>query len=109
MLSVVLILYLVYMEFCSYLALDLVTSISVDPNRNQRMLININVTLHKIPCYLLSMHLVDISGQEQGDISHVIFKQRVDKWGNYVGEKEHETSISLNPCFLNLHQPSHGR
>jgi len=36
---------------------------------------------------------MDVSGEEQMDLSHFIFKQRVDKWGNKVGELEYESKI----------------
>ena len=53
--SAILITLLVSWEFASYLTVENKPQMSVDPDRGQRMNININVTLHKIPCF--SMHI----------------------------------------------------
>ena len=90
-LSAVLIALLVSWEFASYLAVDIRPQMSVDPDRAQRMEIHINVTMHKIPCFMLGMHVMDVSGEEQMDTSHEIFKTRIDKWGKPLSTEREES------------------
>ncbi|KAJ7600844.1 Sec1-like protein [Mycena floridula] len=69
------------MEFFDYRRVTIDTSIVVDKSRGERLTVNMNITFPRVPCYLLSLDVMDISGETQRDISHNILKTRLDKKG----------------------------
>ncbi|KAI9227957.1 MAG: endoplasmic reticulum-golgi intermediate compartment protein 3-like protein [Piptocephalis tieghemiana] len=87
-----LIVILLLSEFAAYRAVQLRPSMSVDPVRKERLTINLNMTMPKIPCYLLNLHVMDDAGEDQMDTSHVIFKTRIDASGQRI-DTTHEPSL----------------
>lgn len=71
-------------EFVDYRKVNIDTSIVVDKSRGEKLTVNLNVTFPKVPCYLLSLDIMDISGELQRDISHNVLKVRLDKHGKEV-------------------------
>ncbi|KAI5983489.1 Sec1-like protein [Pisolithus albus] len=65
------------MEFFDYRRVAVDTSIVVDRSRGQKLSVKLNVTFP----HLLSLDIVDISGEQQRDISHNIMKKRLTKTG----------------------------
>lgn len=83
-LSAAIILAFTTMEFMDYRRVNIDTSIVVDKSRGEKLTVNMNVTFPRVPCYLLSLDVMDISGETQRDITHNILKTRVDKSGKSV-------------------------
>ncbi|KAG2757911.1 Sec1-like protein [Suillus brevipes Sb2] len=69
------------MEFFDYRRVGVDTSIVVDRSRGQKLSVRLNVTFPHVPCYLLSLDVMDISGEQQRDISHNILKKRITPTG----------------------------
>ncbi|OJA17193.1 hypothetical protein AZE42_00174 [Rhizopogon vesiculosus] len=69
------------MEFFDYRRVGVDTSIVVDRSRGQKLSVRLNVTFPHVPCYLLSLDVMDISGEQQRDVSHNILKKRVTPTG----------------------------
>ncbi|KAG1772406.1 Sec1 family-domain-containing protein [Suillus occidentalis] len=69
------------MEFFDYRRVGVDTSIVVDRSRGQKLSVRLNVTFPHVPCYLLSLDVMDISGEQQRDISHNILKKRITQTG----------------------------
>jgi len=67
------------MEFFDYRTVGVDTSVVVDRSRGQKVSVKLNVTFPHVPCYLLSLDVMDISGEQQRDISHNIIKKRLTK------------------------------
>jgi len=84
LLSAAIILAITTMEFFDYRRVNVDTSIVVDKSRGEKLTLNLNVTFPRVPCYLLSLDIMDISGEVQRDISHNILKVRLDKDGHEV-------------------------
>lgn len=80
-LSAAIILAFTTMEFIDYRKVYIDTSIVVDRSRGERLTVNMNITFPRVPCYLLSLDVMDISGETQRDISHNMLKTRLDKMG----------------------------
>jgi len=72
------------MEFMDYRKITIDTSIVVDKSRGEKLTVNMNVTFPRVPCYLLSLDVMDISGELQRDVSHNILKMRLDERGAMV-------------------------
>ncbi|KAI0669265.1 endoplasmic reticulum-derived transport vesicle ERV46 [Trametes maxima] len=68
-------------EFFDYRRVNVDTSIIVDRSRGEKLTVNMNVTFPRVPCYLLSLDVMDISGETQSDITHNILKTRLDERG----------------------------
>ncbi|KAF8442956.1 Sec1-like protein [Boletus edulis BED1] len=75
------------MEFFDYRRVGVDTSIVVDRSRGQKLSVKLNVTFPHVPCYLLSVDVMDISGEQQRDVSHNIIKKRITKIGVDVPEQ----------------------
>jgi hypothetical protein len=80
-LSAAIILAFTTMEFIDYRKVNIDTSIVVDKSRGEKLSVNMNITFPRVPCYLLSVDVMDISGETQRDISHNVVKTRLDPNG----------------------------
>ncbi|KAJ7442661.1 Sec1 family-domain-containing protein [Mycena latifolia] len=72
------------MEFFDYRRVNIDTSIVVDKSRGEKLTVRMNITFPRVPCYLLSLDVMDISGETQRDLTHNILKARLDPKGNPV-------------------------
>jgi len=84
LISAAIILAFTTMEFMDYRRITIDTSIVVDKSRGEKLTVNMNITFPRVPCYLLSLDVMDISGELQRDVSHNILKMRLDSQGIVV-------------------------
>jgi len=84
LLSAAIILAFTTMEFIDYRRTVIDTSVVVDRSRGEKLTVHLNVTFPRVPCYLLSLDVMDISGEVQRDISHHILKTRLTTAGERV-------------------------
>ncbi|KAG6406784.1 hypothetical protein SASPL_134395 [Salvia splendens] len=75
---------LVISEFRLYLHTVTDTQLVVDTSRGGKLPINFDVTFPSVPCSLLSLDAIDISGEQHLDIRHDIIKTRIDSYGNVI-------------------------
>jgi len=75
-------------EFRLYLQTVTTTKLVVDTSRGGKLRINFDVTFPNIPCTLLSVDAMDISGERHMDIRHDIFKKRIDSHGNVIETRQ---------------------
>lgn len=78
------------MEFFDYRRINMDTSLIVDKSRGEKLTVTMNVTFPRVPCYLLSLDVMDISGETQRDITHNIVKTRLSE----AGERMSSTRFS---------------
>ncbi|KAE8729595.1 polymerase/histidinol phosphatase-like [Hibiscus syriacus] len=78
------ILLLVFSEFRLYLHTVTETKLLVDTSRGETFHINFDVTFPAIPCTLLSVDTMDISGEQHLDIKHDIIKKRINAHGDVI-------------------------
>ncbi|RXK40445.1 COPII-coated vesicle component Erv46 [Tremella mesenterica] len=74
-------------EFIDYRRIHVESSIIVDRSRGEKLVIDMDVTFPRVPCYLLSLDVMDISGEHQTDLSHSIDKTRVSQDGKEIETK----------------------
>ncbi|KAK2166251.1 hypothetical protein LSH36_40g05030 [Paralvinella palmiformis] len=74
------------MELNYYLTTEIQPELFVDTSKGQKLKINIDVTFPKVGCSFLGLDAMDVSGEQQLDIDHNIFKQRLDASGELVTE-----------------------
>jgi len=71
-------------EFLDYRRIGIDTSVVVDRSRGEKLTVHLNATFPRVPCYLLSLDLMDISGELQRDITHDVIKTRLGSTGEVV-------------------------
>ncbi|XP_022136391.1 endoplasmic reticulum-Golgi intermediate compartment protein 3-like [Momordica charantia] len=60
------------------------TKLVVDTSRGEQLRINFDVTFPALPCSVLSLDAMDISGEQHLDVKHDIVKKRIDYKGNEI-------------------------
>ncbi|MBA0815722.1 hypothetical protein Gohar_000475 [Gossypium harknessii] len=63
------------------------TKLLVDTSRGETLRINFDVTFPAIPCSILSVDAMDISGEQHLDIKHDIIKKRINTNGDVIESK----------------------
>ncbi|GAB2242841.1 hypothetical protein Droror1_Dr00019616 [Drosera rotundifolia] len=84
-------------ELRYYLSTYTVHQMSVDLKRGETLPIHINMTFPSLPCDVLSVDAIDMSGKHEVDLDTNIWKLRLDRYGHIIGteylsdlvEKEH--------------------
>jgi hypothetical protein len=73
--------------------------LSVDSSRGEQMRINLDVTFPRLPCSVISLDVMDVSGEQELDVSHNVFKRRLDSKGEPIsaGTKEGVNSDKVDP------------
>ncbi|WWD16541.1 hypothetical protein CI109_100968 [Kwoniella shandongensis] len=72
------------LEFVDYRRIHLEPSIMVDRSRGEKLVIEFDVSFPRVPCYLLSLDVMDISGEHQTELEHHITKKRLSKDGHVL-------------------------
>ncbi|CAM8894990.1 unnamed protein product [Rhodiola kirilowii] len=82
--SSIVMLLLFFSELSLYLHTVTDTKLNVDTARGETLKIYFDVTFPAVPCSLLSLDAIDISGEQHLDIRHDITKKRIDINGNVI-------------------------
>ncbi|KJX93502.1 COPII-coated vesicle membrane protein Erv46 [Zymoseptoria brevis] len=75
--SMLLIIWLAWGEWSDYRRITIQPEIIVDKARGEKMEIHLNVTFPRIPCELLTLDVMDVSGDVQTGVLHGIVKTRL--------------------------------
>ncbi|KAL4352660.1 hypothetical protein GQ457_06G034320 [Hibiscus cannabinus] len=96
--GLVIIAMLFFHELTYYLSTYTVHQMSVDLKRGETLPIHINMTFPSLPCDVLSVDAIDMSGKHEVDLDTNIWKLRLNSHGHIIGteylsdlvEKEHD-------------------
>ncbi|KAF4617668.1 hypothetical protein D9613_005877 [Agrocybe pediades] len=102
LISAAIILSVTMMEFLDYRRINVDTSIVVDKSRGEKLTVNLNITFPRVPCFLVSVDIMDISGETQRDVSHNVLKTRLDHNGVIV---PNSFSAELRNDLDKMHEP----
>ncbi|KAL8943760.1 MAG: hypothetical protein Q9216_000866 [Gyalolechia sp. 2 TL-2023] len=72
--SLLIVLYLVWGEWSDYRRIIVHPELIVDKGRGERMEIHMNISFPRIPCELLTLDVMDVSGEQQTGVKHGIQK-----------------------------------
>ncbi|GJN08020.1 hypothetical protein PR202_ga25904 [Eleusine coracana subsp. coracana] len=85
------ILLLFFSEIRLYLYSATESKLTVDTSRGERLHINLlqfDITFPALPCSLVAVDTMDVSGEQHYDIRHDIIKKRIDHLGNVIESRK---------------------
>ncbi|XP_064597397.1 endoplasmic reticulum-Golgi intermediate compartment protein 3-like [Liolophura sinensis] len=91
--SGILMLILFLSELNYYLSKEVQPELFVDTSRGQKLKINIDIIFPRMPCGYLSIDAMDVSGEQQIDVDHNLFKKRLDLDGNPIDDRLHKEGL----------------
>lgn len=86
--SILVILYLTWSEWADFRRVTVRPELIVDKGRGERMEIAMNITFPRMPCGLLTLDVMDVSGELQMGVNHGVNKVRLspESEGSHVIE-----------------------
>ncbi|KAK5698252.1 ER-derived vesicles protein erv46 [Elasticomyces elasticus] len=107
--SLLLILYLVWGEWADYRRVIVHPELMVDKGRGEKMEIHMNISFPRVPCELLTLDVMDVSGEVQTGVMHGVNKVRlrsekegggeIDRSALELGKAELEATKHLDPNY----------
>ncbi|KAK4304054.1 hypothetical protein Pmani_024001 [Petrolisthes manimaculis] len=80
-------------ELHTFLTPRITEDLFVDTTRGSKLKINLDVVFPKIPCNLLSLDAMDLSGAQHVNIQHNIYKRKLDTNGYPIEEPQRQEKI----------------
>ncbi|QRV92812.1 Endoplasmic reticulum vesicle transporter [Ceratobasidium sp. AG-Ba] len=93
MISAAIILTLSLIEIIEYRRIAIDESLIVDRSRGEMLNVKMNITFPRVPCYLLSLDVTDISGEIHQDVNHNLAKIRLNSLGEVIPEAEYNREL----------------
>ena len=87
-------------ELSLYLTTTTVHELSVDTSRGEKLRINFDISFPRMPCSIISLDTMDISGEQHLDVTHEVYKQRLDEYGSAIADKKLEQDIHSNKTMI---------
>ncbi|KAJ3492757.1 hypothetical protein NLG97_g5166 [Lecanicillium saksenae] len=75
--SLLVVVFLVWGEWADYRRVVIRPELVVDQGRGERMDIHLNITFPRMPCELLTLDVMDVSGEQQHGVAHGVHKVRL--------------------------------
>ncbi|CAO1613761.1 unnamed protein product [Parajaminaea phylloscopi] len=73
-------------SFADHRKIQVLHNLEVDRSRGEKLAVDVDITFPRVPCYLLSVDIMDISGDHLDDVKHDIQRTRLDQHGKHVEE-----------------------
>lgn len=84
---------LFFSELKYYLKTEIGEELIVDISRGQKLRINIDVVFHRMSCGFLSIDAIDVSGVQQINVVHNVYKRRLNLTGAPIDDPEKEEAL----------------
>lgn len=94
---IIIVLFIVQIQY--YLTIDVNQVLFVDTSREEKMNINIDLRFLSLPCSYVTLDAMDVSGESQTDVTHHLYKTRLDSDGKVI--ENQMVKVSLQPLKLN--------
>ena len=77
--------YLFMFEFKNYFIIKTKSELLIDNSKSSSSLkINVDLTMHRIPCYILNMDISDFTGAHTSNVKGTLIKKSLDKDGKLL-------------------------
>ncbi|KAI8971707.1 endoplasmic reticulum vesicle transporter-domain-containing protein [Mycotypha africana] len=90
MISFVIIIVLSLFELFRYLTPTMHSEIMVDGGKQEKLPISFDITFPHLPCYMLSLDIMDESGEQISEYEHDVYKERLDSSGKPILKEKSE-------------------
>lgn len=90
-------------EYRAYSRIDIEQELFVDLTRNQKLTINLNLTFKHMPCDLLSVDAMDVSGEHQNDVVKGLKKVRLNQKGQVIELQEQHIKQKTTQILSTTH------
>ncbi|CAG8951267.1 hypothetical protein HYFRA_00008016 [Hymenoscyphus fraxineus] len=106
--SLLIVLWLAWGEWADYRRIVIHPELIVDKGRGEKMEIHLNITFPKLPCEILTLDVMDVSGEQQVGVMHGVSKIRMapkEEGGHVLGVKpldlhaEEDQATHLDPSY----------
>ncbi|OIW35431.1 DUF1692-domain-containing protein [Coniochaeta ligniaria NRRL 30616] len=106
--SLIVVFWLAWGEWADYRRIVIHPELIVDKGRGERMEIHLNITFPKMPCELLTLDVMDVSGEQQHGVMHGVNKVRLRPQGEGGGvidvkalslHSQDDTATHLDPNY----------
>ncbi|GAB5364157.1 hypothetical protein AAMO2058_000944700 [Amorphochlora amoebiformis] len=87
------ILMLFFSELSRFLTVEKTDHVYVDTYRDEELHINFDITMHRLPCNLVSIDAKDGFGEHQTNVLHHVHKHALDEKGEPIGEDPVEIEL----------------
>mmetsp|Transcript_37759 Transcript_37759/g.43126 ORF Transcript_37759/g.43126 Transcript_37759/m.43126 type:complete len:418 (+) Transcript_37759:45-1298(+) len=98
--TILLIIYLVYTEYQYNFKTEIIERVHANETFSKGLEIEFDITLHEVPCAILSIDAADPTGQAQSlhlDTDHHVWKHRMSKDGRLIG---HRSKLELGSSLM---------
>ncbi|CAI4226934.1 unnamed protein product [Auanema sp. JU1783] len=97
----ILIIFLIFYELRNYFTVQTTEFLYVDATSSDaRLDINFNITFHKLPCAFVTVDLMDVSGENQENIQHDIYKLPLDSEGKNISQNLQRIEANENKTHV---------
>lgn len=86
---------LFFYELSYYLEPQIQQQVLVDVSKGERLKIHFDLIFPQVPCSALSVDAIDVSGNQQINIVHDIYKTRLDVHGEPIDNAKKDNSLNL--------------
>lgn len=106
--SLIVVLFLSWGEWADYRRVVIHPELIVDKGRGERMEIHLNISFPRVPCELLTLDVMDVSGEQQHGVQHGVKKTRLrpqSEGGGVIESKDlslhaaDEAAAHLDPAY----------
>jgi len=92
--------YLFMFEFKNYFIIKTKSELLIDNSESSSSLkINVDITMHRIPCYILNMDISDFTGAHTSNVQGTLVKKSLDKDGKILSTDSSEVNKKKEEKF----------
>eukprot|EP00039_Didymoeca_costata_P019597 m.338192 g.338192 ORF g.338192 m.338192 type:complete len:382 (+) comp18335_c0_seq1:145-1290(+) len=80
-------------ELNYFISTEVQPELFVDTSRNEKMRINVDIVFPEMPCAWIHLDVMDVSGEQQLDVEHNIYKKRLNEDGSEVDDSHEQAKL----------------
>uniref|UniRef100_UPI00358FB997 endoplasmic reticulum-Golgi intermediate compartment protein 3 isoform X2 n=1 Tax=Myxine glutinosa TaxID=7769 RepID=UPI00358FB997 len=97
------------LELHYYMTKEVRPELFVDTTRGDKLNINLDVTFPHMPCAFLTLDAMDVSGEQQIDVAHTLYKKRLDRHGHGITQEDEKHELGKSEELIDVKKLSQDR